>query len=63
LGVAVLLLQCDIDGRDGQGAAMQHGISSIDHQIDHYLLDLIGISLDPAQIGRNQGDELDIGAK
>jgi len=37
---------------DHQPAALWHRITRIDHQIDHYLLDLVGIDADAAKVSR-----------
>jgi hypothetical protein len=52
LGGGVGLVELDVGGLDGQPAAVGHGVAGVDHQVHQHLLELAGIGVDPAEVGR-----------
>jgi hypothetical protein len=45
---------------DGEASPPGHGVAGVDGQVEHDLLELAGIDLDPTQRGEEQGGEHDV---
>ena len=54
IGVRIARLQDDVLAGDGEVAAIGHGVSRVDRQVDQGQLELVGVHLDRPQVGRKR---------
>ena len=55
--LSVLLVEVDVGGRDGQLAALGHGVAGVDRQVHDDLLDLAGVGLDQPEVAARDRDQ------